>query len=156
MQGPRRSFNGVQFLSVVPPPSRPTRIIRAEDNPADVFLVREALKRENIDCEIHVIADGEEAIAYIDSLDADSALPTFDLLLLDLHLPRQDGESILTRLRSSRRSATVPVVVLTASDSTAEKKSIERHQAVHFFRKPSSLTEFMELGPVAKTALSSR
>jgi chemotaxis family two-component system response regulator Rcp1 len=140
------------FVEVIPaPPIR--QILLAEDNPADVFLVREALRRGEIECDLRVIADGEEAISFIDGVDADSKRPGFDLLLLDMHLPRRDGEYILSHLRASERSSRTPVIVMTSSDSPADKRKVERHAPVQFFRKPASLDEFMELGMVVKRAM---
>jgi len=129
-------------------------ILLAEDNPADVFLVREALRRQEIECEIRVIADGEEAISFIDGLDADLKSPALDLLLLDLHLPKRDGEAVLNHLRASERSGQTPVIVLTSSESQTERQNVERHADVHYFRKPSSLNEFMELGEIVVNAMN--
>lgn len=137
------------------PTSPVRRILLAEDNPADVFLVREALRQGDVQCELRVIGDGEEVLLFLNAVDGGSE-PPVDLLLLDLHLPRLDGESILTHLRASPCGSGVPVIVLTSSDSWPDKRKVERHAAVQFFRKPTSLVEFMELGPVVKSALPER
>jgi CheY-like chemotaxis protein len=84
-------------------PDTPSRhqIVLAEDSPADVELVREALSEHDARCELRIISDGEQAFAYIDGLDIDSTLPCPDLLLLDRHLPKRDGLEILGRLSQS-------------------------------------------------------
>jgi CheY-like chemotaxis protein len=126
------------------------QIILAEDNPADVLLVREALAEHAISCDLRVIGDGEQAMKFIDQLDVDSKLPCPDLLLLDLHLPKRDGAEILTYLRASERCAQTPVVVLTSSDSPKDQARAEKNAAIHYFRKPSSLRQFMTLGAVVR------
>jgi CheY-like chemotaxis protein len=77
---------------------RPYQILVAEDSAADVGLVRMALQDQNLDYVLHVVRDGEEAIAFIEKADNDSKAPGPDLLLLDMHLPRYSGEQILQRL----------------------------------------------------------
>jgi CheY-like chemotaxis protein len=98
------------------------QIVLAEDNPADVGLVRAALREHGVDCELHVIGDGEEALPFIDSLDLDSKIPCPDLLLLDLYLPKRDGNEILKYLRASERCARTPVV-LTSSDAPSDHET---------------------------------
>ncbi len=47
--------------------NQPFEILIAEDNPADVGLVREALKMRDINCVLHVLRDGEQALTLLDS-----------------------------------------------------------------------------------------
>jgi CheY-like chemotaxis protein len=132
----------------------PNRIILAEDNLADVGLVREALREYNVSHELRVIADGGEALAFIDLLNRDSKVPCPDLLLLDLHLPKHDGSEILRHFRASQRCGQTPVVVLTSSDSTWGRQDAERDAATHYFRKPILLDQFMQLGRIVKEVIS--
>jgi len=125
-------------------------ILLAEDNPADVQLVREALQDRSVACDLHVVRDGEQAVAFLDQLDANSKLDCPSLLLLDLHLPKRDGAAIMRRLRASARCGQTAVVVLTSSDSPHDMENAERHAALHYFRKPSSLEQFLTLGDIIK------
>jgi CheY-like chemotaxis protein len=125
-------------------------ILLAEDNPADVQLVREVLQDRSVACDLHVVRDGEQAIAFLDRLDANSKLDCPSLFLLDLHLPKRDGAAIMRRLRASERCGQTAVVVLTSSDSPRDLESAERHAALHYFRKPSSLEQFLTLGDIIK------
>jgi CheY-like chemotaxis protein len=125
-------------------------ILLAEDNSADVFLVKQALEEQNLSCELRVIADGEAAMDFIDHLDTAPGSVCPDVLLLDLHLPKRDGEEILKHLRASKRCGRIPVVILTSSDSPRDQRNAEMHTAVYYFRKPSSLEQFMELGVIVK------
>jgi CheY-like chemotaxis protein len=125
-------------------------ILLAEDNPADVQLVREALQDRSVACDLHVVRDGEQAIAFLDRLDANSKLNCPSLFLLDLHLPKRDGAEIMRRLRASERCGQTAVVVLTSSESPRDLESAERHAALHYFRKPSSLEQFLTLGDIVK------
>jgi CheY-like chemotaxis protein len=128
-------------------------ILLAEDNPADVGLVREALREYQVQCELRVICDGEQVLSYIDRLDLDSELPCPDLFLLDMYLPKRDGNEVLTHLRASERCAKTPVVILTSSDSPKDHETAEKNAAIHYFRKPSSLDQFLLLGNIVKDAI---
>ena len=131
----------------------PRQIVLAEDNPADVELVREALHEHDVSCELLVISDGEEVSIFIDKLDLDTKLPCRDLLLLDLHLPRHDGAEVLKQLRASERCGQTPVVALSSSE-LMNQQNAEENAAVHYFRKPGSLNQFMRLGRIVKELMS--
>jgi two-component system, chemotaxis family, response regulator Rcp1 len=135
-------------------PCSSSQIVLAEDNPADVWLVRDALREHDIHCELRVIADGEEVLAFIDQLDSDTKLPCPDLFLLDLRLPKRDGVEILEYLRASERCRQTPVVVITSSDSIRDQRKAEKNAATRYFQKPTSLREFMQLGTIIKEVLS--
>lgn len=129
-------------------------IMIAEDNPADVALVREALKEHHLDSTLHVMRDGSSAIAFLDGLDRHPPGARLDLVLLDMHLPKRDGVEILQKLRSTENLAQTPVIVMSASESPRDREIAERHAALHYFRKPSSLAEFMLLGQVVGSILN--
>jgi CheY-like chemotaxis protein len=131
------------------------RILVAEDNPGDLHLVRMALSESQIACEISVATDGEQAIRCIEGLDVSQKREPFDLLILDLHLPKHDGHEILNRLRASERSGQTPVLVLTSSPRGGKEIS-DRHAVAHFFQKPIGLEKFMALGPIVKGILDRR
>jgi len=100
-----------------------------------------------------LVADGQKALSFIDSLDLDSKIPCPDLLLLDLHLPKRDGNEILKYLRASERCAQTSVVILTSSDAPSDHENADNNAAVHYFRKPSSLDKFLELGIIIKVVM---
>ena len=132
--------------------SRIPTILVAEDNQADVYLIRAALKEHGIGHVLRVAADEREVLHWI--ADRDSFRETqLELVILDLNLPRHDGLEILETLRATRRFAGVPVVVLTSSDSPADRTSARQLGAVRFLRKPSSLESFLALGAIFKDIL---
>ena len=128
-------------------------IILAEDNPADADLVRRALLEHGIDCELHVVRDGAEVIRQIGELDTNPDSPAFDLLILDMHLPKENGEAVLNYLRSTAHYRQTPVLVMASEDSGLIAKQAGL-RALSFFHKPSSLDEFMQLGALVRSILS--
>src|SRR5581483_6218835 len=132
----------------------PYHILLAEDSAADVGIVRIALRDQNLNHILHVARDGEEAITFIEKADGDTKAPGLDLLLLDMHLPRYNGEQILERLRSTERHAQTPVVVMTSSLAPEDQDRAEKHAALYYFRKPSRLEEFIQLGAIVRDILT--
>lgn len=119
------------------------RILLAEDNPADVYLLREALNEQRIPYHLTVVTDGEQAQLAIEEAQGDS-LP--DLIVLDLNLPKSDGGDVLRKIRERPELSNAPVIVLTSSDSPRDRSAIAALGASCYITKPSDLDAFMELG----------
>ena len=128
-------------------------ILLAEDHPADVYLIREALREHAVDCTLRVASDGKEVLSILGAADQDSAAQPPALIILDLNLPRHDGIEILQRLQKSAQLPHVPVVVLTSSDSPQDRSAAVQFGATRFLRKPSSLEQFLSLGAIFKELL---
>jgi two-component system, response regulator len=115
-------------------------IVLVEDNPDDQTLTLRALKKQNIANDIVVLNDGVEALDFL----LDSSRPVPHLVLLDLKLPRLDGLEVLRRLRAERRTALLPVVVLTSSDEERDVVEGYRLGANSYIRKPVDFNQFSE------------
>jgi chemotaxis family two-component system response regulator Rcp1 len=119
-------------------------ILLAEDNPADVRMTREALAELRVEHRLHVVDNGESALAFILRTGEFEDAPRPDLVLLDLSLPVIGGHSVLVALRSLRKASWFPVVVLTGSrDRNALERSLELEADRHVF-KPARLRELAE------------
>jgi chemotaxis family two-component system response regulator Rcp1 len=131
----------------------PLRVFLAEDNRADVYLVELALKEEDLPFTMRLACDGEEALRAVAEFGETEPVP--DIALLDLNLPRHDGDQVLRSLRNHPHCATTPIVIMTSSDSVRDRDTAGQYQAV-FFSKPSDLTGFLELGRLVKTLCEQR
>lgn len=127
-------------------------VLLVEDNPADVGLVRYALAEHGIRYELVVIRDGEQALQFIEKVDAGSQ-PCPELIILDLNLPKTNGREVLQRMRESPVFEEVPVVILSSSDATKDKQETAALGASRYIRKPSNLDDFLKIGSVLKTLL---
>ncbi|HLG05634.1 MAG TPA: ATPase, T2SS/T4P/T4SS family [Gemmatimonadales bacterium] len=101
-------------------------ILVADDDPQMRRLVRSILERDGY--RVSEAADGLEAL---ESVEAGQ----FDLMLLDIDMPRLDGLGVLEELRARIRTAGVPVVVLTARTDDTEIRVLELG-AQDFLSKP--------------------
>jgi len=106
------------------------RILIAEDDEALAKFVRQGLEGENY--AVDVIADGEQARTT--ATDAD-----YDLVILDLNLPKLDGVSILRHLRLKKPS--LPVLVLTQRTRVEDKVQCLDTGADDYLAKPFSFSE---------------
>ena len=129
-------------------------ILIVEDNQADVFLIREAIARADVGATVHVIFDGQQAMRFFDAADAGDHPPVPALVLLDLNLPKNNGEEVLSHLRRSPKCGATNVLILTSSDSVQDRKAVNALGARGYFRKPSDYDQFMKLGSIVRDLLA--
>jgi len=130
------------------------QILLAEDNPADVLLVRRALKQHNIEHQLHVVKDGAEALEFMDNMGKPGNVPCPDLMLLDLNMPKVDGPQVLKEFRKNDACVHTPVIVVTSSDTPKERLKMSELGVACYFRKPLELAAFMQLGAVVGQVLN--
>jgi chemotaxis family two-component system response regulator Rcp1 len=132
------------------------RIWIAEDNPADVYLIEEALRRHEFAYRLTTADNGEDMLNMIARLDRDPSESCPDLFLIDLNLPRRSGDEILARLRASGRCAQIPAIVITSSDSPQDRARARELGASFYFRKPADLERFMAIGEIVRKFLETK
>ena len=122
-------------------------ILLVEDNPDDIDLTTRALEKNNISNKVVIASDGVEALAYLHDKSLDGKqyknhLP--QLVLLDLKLPKVDGLEVLRTVREHKRTALLPVVILTSSKE--DKDLVESYSlgANSYVRKPVNFEEFLQ------------
>lgn len=124
-------------------------ILAADDNPADLRLVREALREAAFDVELVEARDGQEAL---DRLRA-GARP--DLVLTDLQMPRLDGLALVEAVRRERPD--LPVVLMTAFGSEAiAVESLRRGASSYVPKQEIALTLARTLAQVLEVSRMAR
>lgn len=109
------------------------RILIAEDDAALASFVRKGLEDEHY--AVDVSGDGEQARAMATELD-------YDLVVLDLSLPRLDGVSVLRSVRA--RKPTVPILVLTGRSRVEDRVLCLDLGADDYIRKPFTVEQVKE------------
>src|SRR6266581_4674868 len=109
------------------------RILVVEDERKVASFISQGLAEEGH--AVEVAADGAEA------LDLILAGPPYDLVVLDLMLPKRDGFGVLKTVRD--RGVATPVLVLTARDSVADKVAGFDLGADDYLTKPFAFEEFL-------------
>ena len=118
-------------------------IMLIEDNPDHVLLIQAALEDCRHAPHLQVLADGEQALRYIQAsttLGPGAGLPR--LVLLDLKLPKVDGLDILRAMRASSVWREVPVVVISTSNRPADVEACYASGASAYLAKIGSPETF--------------
>jgi two-component system, chemotaxis family, response regulator Rcp1 len=112
------------------------------------------LEKHGLKHELIVARNGEEAMQLLDQAEKGPIADAPDIVLLDLNLPKVSGSQILSHIRRTQAFAAMPVIILTSSDSPADRDLALALGANLYFRKPTDLQAFMELGQAVKRLLA--
>ena len=108
------------------------QILIVEDEKKLVHILRRGLLEENY--AIDIAYDGEEAMEKTD-------INEYDLIILDLMIPKVSGLKVLHHIRHTPLSANVPVIILTAKSSEDDKVEGLDEGADDYLTKPFSFAE---------------
>ena len=124
---------------------RPIEILLIEDSPTDVLLAREALEYSRLLNNLHVVADGVQAMEFLRREGEYSHAPRPDLVLLDLNLPRKDGREVLAEIKGDENLKLIPVVILTTSQDEKDVMAAYGSHANCYISKPVDFNQFVEV-----------
>lgn len=124
---------------------RPADFLLVEDNPGDVRLTQEALKSHKVQNNLHVVTDGEEALAYLRKQGKYKDVPRPDIILLDLNLPKKDGREVLAEIKSDQSLKSIPVVIITSSEAEQDIIKSYNLNANCYVTKPVNLDQFIKV-----------
>ena len=125
--------------------ARPVEILLVEDNPGDVELTAEALRAGKISNQMHVVEDGESAMAYLRKEGGYAGVPCPDVVLLDLNLPRKDGREVLAEIKADTGLKKIPVIILTTSQAEEDILRAYNLAANCYITKPVDLDQFTKV-----------
>ena len=122
---------------------KPIEILLVEDSPGDVRLTIEALKEGKILNNLSLAKDGVEALAFLrkEGKYTDATRP--DLILLDLNLPKKNGQEVLAEIKNDITLKRIPVVILTISKMEEDILKTYENHANCYIVKPVDLDQFL-------------
>ena len=120
-------------------------VLLVEDNPADVRLTKEALKNSRVINRLNVVNDGAEAIDYLHKMGKYNGTSTPDLILLDLNLPKKTGKEVLTDIKRDKTLKSIPVVILTTSQSEEDIQFAYQEHANCYLTKPVDFDQYLRV-----------
>jgi chemotaxis family two-component system response regulator Rcp1 len=124
---------------------KPIDILLVEDNPADVRLTLEAFKEGKVNNTLHVVGNGEDAIAFLKQEGKYSDAPRPDIILLDLNLPKKDGREVLEEIKTAPLLKRIPVIILTTSKAEEDILRTYNLHANCYINKPVDVDEFINI-----------
>ena len=123
-------------------------LLIVEDNSDDRILLQRAFRRARLANPVHMVTDGEEAVAYLlgEGRFADREANPFPVLvLLDLKHPRRSGLEVLKWMREHPTLRRLPVVVLTSSKEQSDINVAYDLGANSYLTKPVEFDALIEL-----------
>jgi two-component system, response regulator len=120
--------------------TEPPEILLVEDNPDDAEMTSIGLKRHHLANGLRIAGDGAEALDLLIGEHAEE----FAFVLLDLKLPKIDGQEVLQRIRANPPTATLPVIILTSSSEQEDMIDSYKTGANSYVRKPVAFNEFAD------------
>ena len=123
----------------------PIEIRLVEDVPGDVRLTQEAFQQAKSFVRIHVVSDGQQAISFLRHQGPFKSVPRPDLILLDLNLPVLDGRNVLAIIKKDLELKSVPVFIVTSSDSAEDLAMCHNFPSTRYHKKPLHWEGFEDL-----------
>ena len=124
---------------------RLVEILLVEDNEGDVLMTQEAITEADVATHLSVVEDGVEAIRFLRRMGPYTDAPRPDLILLDLNLPRKDGQEVLAEIKADVKLRAIPVVVLTTSQADKDVETAYELNANCYIVKPVDYDRLMEI-----------
>ncbi|MEW6203238.1 MAG: response regulator [bacterium] len=114
----------------------PPSILVVDDSPVVVEAVKEAL-----------ISDGYVVFTAYDGIEALDLIKNhqFDLILLDIDMPRMNGYQVCKLLKNDPKFRTIPVVMLTAKTSEADRLWGVKAGSDEYVTKPFNYSKVKEI-----------
>ena len=116
-------------------------ILLVEDNEADAFLMQEVFQDSRHRNHMSIAADGVEAMDFLNRRGRFSEATRPDLILLDLNMPRKDGRAVLQEIKEDPSLKSIPVIILTTSESEEDVRQSYESYASCYITKPMGLEQ---------------
>jgi PAS domain S-box-containing protein len=134
-QSPLRALEETGTFAIAEAPHRDATLLYIEDNLANLSLV-ETILLSRPGWRTVPALQGQLGVEL-----AREHLP--DLVLLDLHLPDIPGDEVLRRLRADRRTANIPIVIVSADATAGSLERLRQAGADAYLTKPLDVDEFL-------------
>jgi CheY-like chemotaxis protein len=125
-------------------------ILMADDDEDEIMLVREAFTVSQLPVHLHSVRNGEELMDYLYhrvQYNDHRLAPRPDLILLDLNMPKKNGQEALQEIKNDIELRCIPVIVLTTTKAEENIYNTYSLGANSYIVKPitfSALVELME------------
>jgi CheY-like chemotaxis protein len=120
-------------------------VLLLEDEAADAYLVKIALRENKILARLHHVVDGCEGLGFLQKKGDYCKAPRPDLILLDLNMPRMNGYEFLAAVKNDERFKSIPIVVLTTSDVESDVLTSYQLGAASYISKPTGMDQFISM-----------
>ncbi|MFQ5733367.1 MAG: response regulator [Planctomycetaceae bacterium] len=124
---------------------RPMEILLVEDSLMFARITMGALRNNEVKHRLTWLSDGGPALEFLHRRGVYARAPRPDLILLDLGLPGKDGREVLAEIKADDDLRTIPVVIMTGSESEEDRRLSESLNVAGFATKPVDFEKFIAL-----------
>ena len=124
-----------------------TSVLLAEQNEDLIEIITSTMKGAGLVDEIFTVRDGEEALDFVfrqGKYAGGEGVARPSLILLDVKLPKENGISVLRKIKSSPEVRNIPVVMLSSSESPVDMQSSYAEGANSYVIKPARFSDLMD------------
>src|SRR5437764_8476688 len=111
-------------------------VLLVEDSEDDAFFFERALQKSGMNCSLHHLQNGAEAINYLRKTSRSDQENLPQIIFLDLKMPHINGFEVLEWLEGQPFRTAVQVIVLSGSEHQDDKDRAARLGASHYLVKP--------------------
>ena len=122
-----------------------SEILLVEDNPGDVRLITDAFKKLDSPIEILVANDGSEAMQILNREGNFSNIKKPELIMLDLNLPKKNGQEVLKEIKNNPKFQMIPVIILTTSSAEEDIIETYKNHVNAYITKPFNLDKLIDI-----------
>ncbi|GAB3507494.1 response regulator [Emticicia fontis] len=115
-------------------------ILIVDDDEDDKFLLKSAFEESGIEAPLSFVDNGQELM---DFLHKAKKLPS--IILLDLNMPKKDGREALKEIKENPKFRSIPILILTTSNSPEDIRNCYFLGANCFITKPSTFEGLMRV-----------
>ena len=126
----------------------PLVILLVEDNPDHTELIVRSLQDHRVANRIFHVPDGEAALDYLfrrGEYEDPEKSPRPHVVLLDLRLPKVDGQEVLQAIKTTEKLRRIPVVIVTTSEAERDVAQAYDSHANSYLVKPVDFDKFTQL-----------
>lgn len=120
---------------------RPIEILLVEDNLDDAEFTQLALEEAKVTNRLHHVSHGEAAMTFLRSPNN----PRPDIILLDLNMPKMNGQEVLQAVKSDESLKSIPIIILTTSGLETDVYQAYQNYTNACLRKPIEFGDFVQV-----------
>lgn len=118
-------------------PTQELKILLADDDKDDCLLFREALEELQLQTTLTLVHDGEQLMHLL----TENSIEKFDVLFLDLNMPRKSGFTCLDEIKRIDKLKSLPVIIFSTSYDQGFADLLYKNGANHYICKPADFSE---------------
>ncbi len=128
--------------------NEPIKILLADDDEDDIAIALRAFKKSRLENEVYVVRDGQQVLDYLHrtgKYQDTEQYPKPHLLLLDINMPKMNGQEVLEHLEADPKLRRLRVLMLTSSKNEQDVLRSYNNGACAYLPKPVEFDNFLDV-----------